>query len=101
MALDSSQPAMLNLRPPRGSAASMWLFPSDNIVLSIQCDIRAIVQIDVEYLVYQDGMPNAPSGFTIPTSNNANPGQLAQFPLDVAAGGTYQFIPVGTWQPFF
>jgi len=98
ISLDFTQPAYIDVRPPRGSAVAEWLFPSSSEVMRLQFSIGAIVAVDLEATIYQNGMPNTPSTISVGTpATPPAPGNVNRMPLDFGAGGAIGLMPVDAW----
>ncbi len=95
-ALDETQPGYLSVRPPKGSAASMFLYPSSNTVLRIVNNKYTRVVLHMDFVFYIGGMPNEPGAFafsSLPSPVNA--GQLYPMPLDGVDAARLLPIAVG------
>jgi len=97
-ALNLSQSALLDLRPPRNSQAAFWTFPSSSEMFRLQFDQDAIILIDVEFNIFQSNQPNGVPTVTVGSpANTINPGFVYRLPLDNATGGAICLFPVDAW----
>lgn len=95
-ALDQFQPGYLDLAPPRGTAASMWLYPTSASVLRIINDRNTKVVLHMDFVMYLGGMPNEPGAFAF--SSLPSPvvaGELYAMPLDGVDAARLHNIAVG------